>query len=129
MPRARTHHPVSALGTVPPPELGKGDMGDWFDSGANGSTVDVVALLDSEAGQLLHRVAGLGALVSMGLTSDGGALGVTVTVDGRWRRDYFRDSETLAGWLEGAIDVVPELVELARASAAREKGSRRRRGL
>lgn len=104
-------------------------MGDWFDSGGNGTPVDCAAMFDSEAAGLLLRLIQSGALVSLGTTSDGGALGITITVDGRWRREYFRDSEALTGWLEGAADVVPELAAASRASAARVNGSRRRRGL
>jgi hypothetical protein len=110
-------------------ELGKVMMDDWFDAGGNGSACDVVALFDSEAAGLLLGVISAGALVSLGTTSDGGALGVTITVDGRWRREYFRDSESLTDWLEGAAEPVRLAVEASRASAGRGNGSRRRRGL
>lgn len=66
-------------------------MPDWFDGGGNGNPVDVPALLDSGLTGVLGDCVALGALVSLGRTSDGGALGITVTLDGRWRRGYFRD--------------------------------------
>ena len=77
-------------------------MTDWLDEGGSGSPVDVGAIMDSKCAELAWRVVQAGALLSFGRTSDGGALGVTVTVDGRWRRDYFRTDEELVQWLEGA---------------------------
>lgn len=100
-------------------------MGDWLDAGGSGSAIDVAALLDSKGGEFLHEVAATGALVSLGLTSDGGALGVTVTVDGRYRREYFRTAEDLADWLRGGLDDIRAAVELARA-ARQATGSRKR---
>ena len=82
-------------------------MADWFDGNGSGEALDVAKLLDSEAGNGLHHLVGAGALVSMGLTSDGGALGVTVTVDGRWRREYFRNEEDLLAWIAEAIPATP----------------------
>jgi len=77
-------------------------MSDWLDQGGSGNPVDVAAVMDSKCAELAWRVVQAGALLSFGRTSDGGALGVTVTVDGRWRRDYFRSDEELLSWLEGA---------------------------
>lgn len=79
-------------------------MGDWFSEDGSAGRVDVIALLDSGAGVLLHEVVGLGAFVSMGLTRDGGALGITVTSDGQKRRGYFRDVDSAAEWLGGAVE-------------------------
>jgi hypothetical protein len=77
-------------------------MSDWFEGSGSGGLVDVPALFDSVASERLFAVVALGALVSVGLTRDGGALGITVTSDGRWRREYFRDPEAAAAWLDGA---------------------------
>lgn len=110
-------------------ELGMVNVNDWFDAGGNGSTCDVVALFDSEAAGLLLGIVASGALVSMGTTSDGGAVAITITVDGRYRREYFRDSESLTDWLAGAAEPVRLAVESTRASSARGNGSRKRRGL
>ncbi len=105
-------------------------MDDWFDGGgASGSKVDVPALLDSDAGGALGELVALGALVSLGTTRDGGALGVTVTVDGRWRREYFRDSESLALWMSEALPAVRVAVAAVTASAAPGGRGRRLRGL
>jgi len=100
-------------------------MGDWLDEGESGRALDVVAMLDSEAGKLLHEAVAAGALVSLSTTSDGGALGVTVTVDGRYRRQYFRNSDDLELWLSTGLPDISAAAEAARA--ARASGASRRR--
>lgn len=103
---------------------------DWFDGGGSGRAVDVAALLDgSGVAEALAEIVGLGALLSLGTTSDGGALGVTVTVDGRWRREYFRDVDELQGWLAEALPAVRAALEAPPASSAPPKRPRRSRGL
>lgn len=97
-------------------------MSDWFEGAGNGHEVDVAALMDSGAPECVWRIVQAGALVSMGTTSDGGTLGVTVTMDGRWRREYFRDSDDLVSWLLGAA----EAVERGPASPAASSGRRKR---
>ena len=101
-------------------------MSDWF-AGSSGSPVDVAALLDSgELVGALSEIVALGALVSMGTTADGGALGVTVTVDGRWRREYFRTTDEMRAWLEPAVQAVTVAVAARAASPVRRQ---RQRGL
>lgn len=103
-------------------------MADWFDEGRRGGAkVDVQALLDSEGGAGLLECVGLGALVSMGLTGDGGALGVTITVDGRWRREYFRSPDELAEWVSEALPAVKLACEEVTASSGARTRSRSRR--
>lgn len=102
-------------------------MTDWLDGGGSGSAVDVPALMDSDAPALAWRVVQAGALVSFGRTSDGGALSVTVTIDGRWRRDYFRDSEALTEWLTGAAEFAEASAGDLDASPSRRSRSRGRR--
>jgi hypothetical protein len=81
-------------------------VSDWFDGGG-GTPCDVPALLDGTGVlEALTRIVSLGALVSLGCTSDGGALGVTVTVDGRWRREYFREADPLVHWTAAALEAV-----------------------
>lgn len=102
-------------------------MSDFFDGAGSGSPVDVAKLLDSEAiGGYLVGIIERGALLSLGTTSDGGAMSVTVTLDGRWRREYFRDQEALALWLEQAYDAVASAPRAA--SPGPDSGQRRRRG-
>lgn len=98
-------------------------MSDWFEGSGNGNAVDVEAVMDSGAPVVIWRIVAAGALVSMGTTSDGGSLGVTVTLDGRWRREYFRDSDELVSWLLGAADAI-DASEAPPASSARRKRSR-----
>ena len=104
-------------------------MSDWFANGGSGKAVDVVALLDGKAYEALGEIVQMGALLSLGTTSDGGALGVTVTVDGRWRREYFRSSDDLVDWLAEAVPAVRSAREALAASAVREPRQRRSRGL
>lgn len=99
-------------------------MSDWLDQGTAGKTVDVAAVMDSAAGDLAWRVVQAGALLSFGRTSDGGALGVTVTIDGRWRREYFRDAEELTEWLTGAAEFAEEEAAREAASPSRRKRTR-----
>lgn len=99
-------------------------MSDWFEANGGAGTIDVASLLDSEAGTAIWRVVGCGALVSMGLTGDGGALGITVTVDGRWRREYFRNADDLVLWL--ADGLAPIEAAVARARASRGVNGRRK---
>src|ERR1043166_6687950 len=97
---------------------------DWFDAGGHGAAIDVPGVLDSVGGSGLWEIVAAGALVSLGRTSDGGALGVTVTVDGRWRREYFRDAEDLQAWVSDAIPAVRAACEQAAASSSRRKRQR-----
>lgn len=103
-------------------------MSDWLDEGRSGKAVDVAAVMDSDAAALAWRVVQAGALVSFGCTSDGGALSVTVTIDGRWRREYFRDAEELVEWLTGAADYAEAEAGRESASPGRRKRSRGSRG-
>lgn len=105
-------------------------MSDWFEGEGGGAGVDVMAMLDGlHVMEHFGSLVALGALVAMGTTRDGGALGVTITVDGRWRREYFRDGAELEAWLLSAIKPVEAAVEAARASSVAESRGRRRRGL
>ncbi len=103
---------------------------DWFDSGGSGRRVDTAAVLDGAGWAGLVECVALGALVALGTTRDGGALGVTVTVDGRWRREYFRDSEDLTSWVSEALPAVRSALEaLPPASSEPAKRRQRTRGL
>jgi hypothetical protein len=102
---------------------------EWFAAGRNGSKVDVAAMFDNKAPELLWELLGYGALASLGLTSDGGALGVTLTVDGAWRREYFRQAEDLEIWLSDAREPIAEACAHRDASSvprARSRGTRGR---
>lgn len=100
--------------------------GDWFDGAGNGQQVDATKLLDSKVGEGVAALVDAGALVSLGKTSDGGALGITVTVDGRWRREYFRDEDAAITWIAGAIPAVQAARDGQPLSSGSGNGSRRR---
>lgn len=97
---------------------------DWFDGGGNGSLADVEAMMDSKAWDMLREMLSAGALISLGLSGDGGALGVTITVDGRWRREYFRDAGQLELWCEEAIAPVTTAARDRLASSASRQRTR-----
>lgn len=99
--------------------------GSWLDGGGNGSSVDVVEMLDPNVARGLGEIVNSGALLSLGTTSDGGALGITVTVDGKWRREYVRSLEELNVWLAEAVPGVTEASSADRPSAAPRKRTRR----
>lgn len=101
--------------------------GSWLDGGGNGNAVDVHDTIDAVATKALFDLVQLGALVSMGTTSDGGALAVTVTVDGKWRRDYFRSTDELTAWLAEAVPAIEELTGGRSPSAAPRSRARRSR--
>ena len=82
-------------------------------------------LLDSKCGEGIAELVSLGALVSLGTTSDGGALGVTVTVDGRFRREYFRNEDELITWIAGAIPGVAAAIDRKPSAPGNGNGSRR----
>lgn len=98
----------------------------WLAGNGNGGEVDVVEMIgDTVMGKALGELIQTGALVSIGTTRDGGALGVTVTVDGEWRRDYFRSRDELLAWFGEAIPGVQELTSASRPSAAPRSRKRR----
>jgi hypothetical protein len=101
--------------------------GDWFDGNGTGAAVDVHELAGVEgAWKALLDVVQAGALLSLSTTSDGGALGVTITVDGRWRREYFRDGEALMAWMAEAVPAVESARGTERPSGDPRSRQRRR---
>jgi hypothetical protein len=101
--------------------------GDWFDANGNGNAIDAAAIVSGVPMQGVLEMVDAGALVSLGKTSDGGALGVTVTVDGRWRREYFRTSDELELWIAEALPAIHEARGTVRPSAAPRQRPRRTR--
>lgn len=99
-------------------------MSDWFADGGTGHQAHVPDVLGASSLDALVRVVAAGALVSMGLSRDGGSLGVTVTLDGRWKREWFRQGDELADWLVHAEAAVLEANGAVTASSG--TGSRPR---
>jgi hypothetical protein len=100
----------------------------WFDEGGGGTPIDVAAMFDGKAWDMVAELVGAGALISVGLTSDGGALGLTVTVDGAWRREYFREDASLVLWLEEAMAPVLDACRAKSASSVPRGRTRSTRG-
>lgn len=95
------------LATSPGHATRKASMEDDFFSGSNGtSIVDVSSFFDSGFPDAMAKCVALGLLVSVGTTRDRGAISVTVTNDGRNRREYFRDSAEAADFLGMAAAAV-----------------------
>jgi|SRR4051794_27814384 hypothetical protein len=101
--------------------------GSWLEGGGNGHEVDVVELLDADVAKGLGEIVQTGALLSLGTTSDGGALGLTVTVDGVYRREYVRSHDELLAWLAEAVPGVTEASGGTRPSAGGRERTRRSR--
>lgn len=72
---------------------------DFWDGSAKSAYLDIPAFFDSSLTDGICRVLEMGVLVSLGLTRDGGALGIAVFDDGRRRREYFRTSQDASDWL------------------------------
>lgn len=101
--------------------------GDWFDGNGTAGAVDAQAIVHGAPMKGVLELVDAGALVSLGKTSDGGALGVTVTVDGRWRREYFRNADDLAAWIAEALPAVNEARGNDRPSSGQRQRPRRAR--
>lgn len=97
--------------------------GDWFDGGGGGTQVDVAGCVGPQELIGLLSMVEAGALLSMGTTSDGGALGVTVTVDGRWRREYVRSADELSTWLAEAVPAATDALAALGARSPRPGAS------
>lgn len=70
--------------------------------------VEVLAFLDATASEYLASLVQAGCLVSLYRTSDGGALGASVTLDGEQEKEYFRSPEELHDWLREVDQAVSE---------------------
>lgn len=103
------------------------DGKQWLDGGGNGHAVDVHGMFDTQATKGLLEMVEAGALVSLGTTSDGGALAITVTVDGEWRREYMRSADEVKAYLAEAVPAVSDLLAAGRPSAEQRGRSRRRK--
>ena len=101
-------------------------MADWFDEGGSGSAVDVAAVLDGQGVlEALAELVQMGLLVSLSTTSDGGALSLNVTHDGRYKKHYVRSDEELRDYLAEAMPAIRDAVERSTASNGPRKRSRR----
>lgn len=65
----------------------------FLNRAGRGPAVDVGAVLEPGAVEYLVSIIESGALVSLGRTRDGGAMSLTVTVDGNYEREWVRNPE------------------------------------
>lgn len=70
-------------------------------------------MLDASATEYIASLVAMGCLVSLYRTSDGGAFGVSVTLDGEQEKDYFRSPEELTEWLREVDEAVTSAPEPA----------------
>lgn len=75
----------------------------------NRTSVDPATLLDATATEYIASLVQAGCLVSIYRTSDGGAMGVSVTLDGEQEKEWFREPEELASWLRDVDQAVAEI--------------------
>lgn len=73
------------------------------------SQIDPAAFLDATAAERIASLVLAGCLVSLFRTSDGGALGCSVTLDGESEKEYFRLPEELTDWLAEVDTAVSEI--------------------
>lgn len=86
------------------------------------SQIDPAAFFDASAAEYLASLVQAGCLVSLYRTSDGGALGASVTLDGEQEKEYFRDPVEFTEWLREVDQAVAEVP----ASAPSVKRPRKR---
>lgn len=80
--------------------------GDLFTNGSRPSTVDVRAFFDSRVPDAIAGLVEMGVLVAVGTTRDRGALSITITHDGAFDREYFRNSEDALEYLGRATETL-----------------------
>lgn len=99
----------------------------FMDRGRRGPTVDVGALLDVSSVEYLAGLVELGVLVSISRSRDGGAMAVTVTYDGDYVREWFRDAEEVHEWLKEALTELTHEIGSASTVDVPRKRSRKPR--
>lgn len=87
--------------------------------------VSVRDVLEGEAAQRLWAIADMGPLVSVSRSRDGGAVGVTITLDGVPEREWFRSSADAILKFDEWAGVIED--ELREGAASSERRSRPRR--
>jgi len=71
--------------------------------------VDAAEFFDATSAEYIASLIQAGCLVSFFRTSDGGALGCNVTLDGEPEKEYFRTATELHEWLREVDDAVAGL--------------------
>jgi len=94
-----------------------------FKVGKGKVQVNLEEVITSSVAELLIDIISKGALVSMGLSRDGGALACTVTLNGEWDREWFRTEEELVEWMAEAADLVSEMTAQPSTGKRSTRGS------
>jgi hypothetical protein len=84
--------------------------GGLFNGSTKGATVDTKSFLDSHIPERIAELLDMGVLVSLGTTRDRGAISITVTRDGEFDREYFRDSVEASEYLQRAADAIRAMI-------------------
>ena len=103
-------------------------MSDFFNAQKAGHAVDLEDSLDATFLEHVRDLVGSGALVSVGTTRDGGALSLTITYDGQWRREYLTATDEVHEYLKLAAVTINELASRAPAPTSTVQRRRSRRG-
>ena len=100
-----------------------------FGAGAGSPSAAVSAgeVLAESAVQRVLELVDMGALVSVSRSRDGGAVALTVTWDGEWEREWFRDAATAQMRLDEWAGLIEDLSREVSASPAANQDARRRR--
>lgn len=67
-------------------------------------------VVNAAAVDVLHHLLESGALVSFGMARDGGSLSCTITFEGEWDRDWFREPDALVDWMADSYSAICEAV-------------------
>lgn len=86
------------------------------------SQVDVSAFLDATAAEYIASLVQAGCLVSLFRTSDGGALGASVTLDGESEKEYHRLPEEFHEWLREVDEAVSNTPQPAPSAKRPRRG-------
>jgi hypothetical protein len=90
--------------------------------------LDVTAFFDSEPLQeCLWEVVQAGAMLTISATKNGAAIGLTVTFDGEWDREWFKDTGDALVWFSELLPELQRQVEARDASGDRRDRRRRPR--
>ena len=91
------------------------------------ATVSCSEVLPAAVVARVYELVDLGALVSLSRSRDGGALAVTVTWDGEWEREWFRDAGAAQLQLDEWAGVIEDAARDAGNPPAASQRARKRR--
>lgn len=103
-------------------------VGRRFGDGGSGRSAAVPAgsVLGTEAVARCLGLVDLGALVSMSRSRDGGAVSVTVTYDGEYEREWFRNEADAILQLDEWLGMIEDAARESPPAARAQRRSRQR---